>query len=178
MSRPFRQQGGGKPTESETPTEKGGLIWIAAGYLVRADRVLLVRGTRSGLWVPPGGHVEPDETFAQTVVRETLEETGIKVRILSTSPVIHPADENSSPEPVPFYVDIEREGFAKPALAQFYFVEPVDRDRPLHIVPNDPEVAACNWFRREDIPVLPTFAQVRSLALYALEHHPAAGPSR
>jgi 8-oxo-dGTP pyrophosphatase MutT (NUDIX family) len=40
-------------------------------------RVLLHRHKRLGLWLQPGGHLEPGESPAQAAVRETLEETGI-----------------------------------------------------------------------------------------------------
>ena len=34
------------------------------------------------LWLPPGGHIDPNEDMAQAVVREVLEETGIAARIV------------------------------------------------------------------------------------------------
>jgi 8-oxo-dGTP pyrophosphatase MutT (NUDIX family) len=50
-------------------------------YVVPVDRtdgsVLLVDHRRSGLWLPPGGHVEPDEHPARTARREAHEELGI-----------------------------------------------------------------------------------------------------
>lgn len=38
---------------------------------------LLVDHINAGLWLPPGGHVEPDEHPADTARRETREELGI-----------------------------------------------------------------------------------------------------
>ncbi len=55
-----------------------------AGVLVaRADRVLMVLRERSGevRWELPSGLVEPGESFEQTAVRETLEETGMQVEV-------------------------------------------------------------------------------------------------
>lgn len=50
-------------------------------YVVPVDRtdggVLLVDHVNAGLWLPPGGHVEPDEHPAQTARREAREELGI-----------------------------------------------------------------------------------------------------
>jgi 8-oxo-dGTP pyrophosphatase MutT (NUDIX family) len=37
---------------------------------------------KTGLWLPPGGHVEPGETPDQTAVREVLEETGLSTELL------------------------------------------------------------------------------------------------
>jgi 8-oxo-dGTP pyrophosphatase MutT (NUDIX family) len=42
----------------------------------------LVDHPRLGEWMPPGGHVEPDESAAEAAVREVLEETGLVVRLV------------------------------------------------------------------------------------------------
>jgi len=50
-------------------------------YVVPVDpgdgSVLLVAHRNAGLWLPPGGHVEPDEHPADTARRELAEELGI-----------------------------------------------------------------------------------------------------
>lgn len=43
-------------------------------------RVLLHRHVRLGIWIQPGGHVEPGEDVVTAAVRETLEETGVVAR--------------------------------------------------------------------------------------------------
>jgi len=45
----------------------------------RDNSVLLVDHVNAGLWLPPGGHVEPDEHPTRTAYRETREELGIDV---------------------------------------------------------------------------------------------------
>jgi 8-oxo-dGTP diphosphatase len=45
--------------------------------LVDADAVLLVDHLNAGLWLPPGGHVEPDEHPVETACRELAEELGV-----------------------------------------------------------------------------------------------------
>ena len=42
-------------------------------------KMLLVRGRISQKWGPPKGHVEKGESLVDTAVRETYEETGIKI---------------------------------------------------------------------------------------------------
>ncbi|XP_021368424.1 nucleoside diphosphate-linked moiety X motif 17-like isoform X2 [Mizuhopecten yessoensis] len=57
----------------------------AAVILESADnKILLTRRSKSlrtfpGIWVPPGGHVEKDETFIEAGLRELHEETGLKI---------------------------------------------------------------------------------------------------
>lgn len=43
------------------------------------SRVLLVKHSNGGVWVPPGGAVDPDESPVDAVVREVWEETGLRV---------------------------------------------------------------------------------------------------
>ncbi|WP_344651515.1 NUDIX domain-containing protein [Cryptosporangium japonicum] len=42
----------------------------------------LVFHPRLGVWIPPGGHVEPDETPAEAALREVAEETGLTATLL------------------------------------------------------------------------------------------------
>jgi len=45
------------------------------------ERILLIQRTDNGLWALPGGAQEFGEYIAETAVRETLEETGVRVRV-------------------------------------------------------------------------------------------------
>lgn len=152
-----------------------GFVYICSGYLVEHGRVLLVHHNRFDKWVPPGGHIEPGESFAGTAVREFKEETGLLVQAISSQPEIHPADANATPEPVPFYVDIEREGFATPALVQFFYVRRQPGTREQAVEAQLEEVHGAAWFGLEDLDTLKTFDQVRSLARFALLNYPVAG---
>lgn len=57
--------------------------WFFALVVVRhADRFLLVQERKHGqLWYLPAGRVEPGETLTAGAIRETLEETGVAVRL-------------------------------------------------------------------------------------------------
>jgi 8-oxo-dGTP pyrophosphatase MutT (NUDIX family) len=55
------------------------------------DRVLLVHHNKIGLWLYPGGHVDPNEDPAQAAVREVAEETGIQAAPIGEQPFTHPA---------------------------------------------------------------------------------------
>ncbi len=50
------------------------------------DAMLLVDHLAAGLWLPPGGHVEPGEPPADTARRETWEELGIEADFRSRPP--------------------------------------------------------------------------------------------
>ena len=46
------------------------------------DRVLLVRHADRGVWVAPGGSLEPHELPADAALREAWEETGLRVELV------------------------------------------------------------------------------------------------
>src|SRR5215472_14149043 len=51
------------------------------GIVLRDDgRVLAIQRRDDGRWVPPGGVLELDESPADGVAREVLEETGVQIR--------------------------------------------------------------------------------------------------
>lgn len=50
-------------------------------------KVLLVDHKKAGLWLPPGGHVEPNEHPKKTVERECREELGISATFLREEPL-------------------------------------------------------------------------------------------
>ncbi len=153
-------------------TKNAGYVLVCSGYLVEHGKILLVHHNRFDKWVPPGGHIEPGETFAETAVREFKEETGLLVEAVSSQPVIHPPDANATPEPVPFYVDVEREGFAVPAIVQFFYVRRFAGTDGRPLSAQIAEVHDAAWFSLAELDVVPTFEQVRSLARYALRNYP------
>ena len=62
--------------------------FTATGYLVSGDALLLHWHAKVQAWLPPGGHVEPNEDPVQAVLREVLEETGIAAEVVAASPVL------------------------------------------------------------------------------------------
>ena len=48
----------------------------------KRERILLTQRTDNGQWCLPGGRIEAGESVAEACVRETWEETGLKVRVL------------------------------------------------------------------------------------------------
>jgi 8-oxo-dGTP pyrophosphatase MutT (NUDIX family) len=56
--------------------------FTVTGFVIDGDRALLHWHKKIGLWLPPGGHIDPDEDPVQAVLREVLEETGITGEIV------------------------------------------------------------------------------------------------
>jgi len=53
-----------------------------AVFVVHAGAVLLHYHAKLGKWLPPGGHIEDDELPDAAAVREVLEETGVRARLV------------------------------------------------------------------------------------------------
>ena len=78
----------------------------AYGVVVDSGRVLLSHWRAAGLWILPGGGIEPFEDPADAAVRELLEETGLAVELdelLGVDSVVVPASERADPSDGPLH---------------------------------------------------------------------------
>lgn len=67
--------------DPEAPKPNSIVVAVTAFVLDDQERVLLIHRTDNDLWALPGGAQEFGEYIAETVVRETKEETGIDVEV-------------------------------------------------------------------------------------------------
>lgn len=58
--------------------------FTATTFIVHQRRTLLLHHRKLGIWVPPGGHIEPNELPHVAALREVREETGLEAELLST----------------------------------------------------------------------------------------------
>jgi 8-oxo-dGTP pyrophosphatase MutT (NUDIX family) len=56
--------------------------FTVAVFVVHKRRVLLHFHRKLGKWLPPGGHIEDNELPDDAALREVLEETGMRVRLV------------------------------------------------------------------------------------------------
>ena len=59
--------------------------FTATAFVVDGSRTLLHWHKRLQQWMPPGGHIEPNEDPVQAVLREVNEETGIVAEVIATT---------------------------------------------------------------------------------------------
>jgi 8-oxo-dGTP pyrophosphatase MutT (NUDIX family) len=76
--------------------------------LIEGGRVLMVPHEKLGVYLPPGGHVEPNETPSEAVVREFREETGLLVRPVGPRLGISSGDVEEEPLPVAILLETVR----------------------------------------------------------------------
>ena len=60
---------------------------IVASVIIFNDKgkTLLIKHKKLGVWIYPGGHVEENELPDRAALREVLEETGLKVRLIDAA---------------------------------------------------------------------------------------------
>jgi 8-oxo-dGTP pyrophosphatase MutT (NUDIX family) len=56
--------------------------FTATVYIVENDRVLLIHHKKLRTWLPPGGHIDPNETPPEAAKREAFEETGLEIEFI------------------------------------------------------------------------------------------------
>ncbi len=159
--------------------------FTATAFVVRGDATLLHWHKRLGQWMPPGGHIEPDEDPVQAVLREIREETGVAAEVIPAGAPL-PFD---YPEqlPPPYTILVEDipgpgpSGEGHKHIDFIYFCRPVDGAD--HDTAEDPTL---RWVRESELkdngPLdvagrgvsAPVPEDVRVLALVAIE----AGRSR
>jgi len=56
--------------------------FTVATFVVHDAKVLLLLHKKLGIWLPPGGHIEPNELPDEAAVREVWEEAGIECELI------------------------------------------------------------------------------------------------
>jgi 8-oxo-dGTP pyrophosphatase MutT (NUDIX family) len=138
---------------------------------------------RNRMWLPPGGHIEPDEDAAQAALREALEEMGLSVEILPATAALPYSDPPQLPAPVTIMVEDIPETPGQPAhqhIDLIYFTRPRDRCPPAPTGWRWVDAATLEGNAALDPPGATAPAEVpldvRALGLAAIAHARAAAP--
>lgn len=93
-------------------------------YHPPTNEVFLVHHKKSGLWLSPGGHVEPGETLEDAVRREAMEELHVSVRrvrepfLLTRTDIDSPTQECKSHYDVWYLLPMKKTGIV-PSATEF-----------------------------------------------------------
>jgi 8-oxo-dGTP pyrophosphatase MutT (NUDIX family) len=127
------------------PFDQGADLTHVTGsaIVIGARGVLLHRHKRLGLWLQPGGHLEPGETPWDAALREAGEETGLKVgwpgrpRGVAVPPLAH--------------VDVHEGGRGHIHLDLRYEIRVVGEDDPCPPVGESQEVRWFSWSEAKNV---------------------------
>ena len=101
--------------------------FTATAFVVRADATLLHWHKRLGQWMPPGGHIEPDELPTEAALREVREETGLICEIVSSSSYLRFTYPEQLPAPYTILIeDIPGPDEPHKHIDLIYFVRPLE----------------------------------------------------
>lgn len=154
--------------------------FTATAFIVDSrNRTLLLRHKRLGRWMPPGGHVDPDETPENAAKRECKEETGLDVDIVGSAEddlfLKNPSEGRMLKKPIALLLEnipasAERNEPAHEHMDFLYLARPVNEDQILSLA--EEEGGELRWFMRAEIEALDTgteiFANVRRYILSLL----------
>ncbi|HLT57873.1 MAG: NUDIX hydrolase [Limnochordales bacterium] len=139
--------------------------FAVATFVVHQGRVLLLYHKRLGMWLPPGGHIEPNELPDEAAVREVYEETGVRVELVGERalPVDYPRQLVR-----PQGVQVERIGPGHEHIDLVYFARPVG---PVAVRANA-EVSHVGWYGPAELARLPLTEEIRLWVERALKTVP------
>jgi 8-oxo-dGTP diphosphatase len=144
-----------------------GIRHFTASAIVLDDneRALLVHHNKIGLWLYPGGHIDPNEDPAQAALREVREETGIHAQVVTEHQFTHPA---VATVPSPFTIlemDVQDTKVGPHRHIDLVYVcQPVSGD----LTPQQAEVAGARWVSTADLAELRTPAELPALIAEAI----------
>jgi 8-oxo-dGTP pyrophosphatase MutT (NUDIX family) len=95
--------------------------FTVAVFVVHAGRVLLHRHRKLGLWLPPGGHIEPNELPDDAARREVDEEAAIAIELIQDAdlPIDRPDQPRQLVRPVGIQLESISEGHEHIDLVYF-----------------------------------------------------------
>jgi len=159
---------------TEAPAERH---HTATAYVVAASRTLLLWHAKLRMWLPPGGHLEPNEDPVQGAVREALEESGLHVEVIPPPGLLVVDRPAVLPPPAviliedivrpdqPFHQHIDHVYFTR-ALVPVDFAAPVPHGDHRWLNAEDMERAFS--LRSPDGTLVPVAEDVRLLGIHAL----------
>lgn len=143
----------------------------ASGILIYRARVLLVFHKKLKLWLPPGGHLEPNELPHQAAEREFYEETGLQVQAISPQPLLSGQNSQYLPQPLVCNLHWINQSPTNQAKAlwpkgcqqhycQVYLVKLLSPSSRLKL--NAAETEKLQWFRHSQLPSLDTTPDIKT----------------
>ncbi len=135
-------------------------------YIIHEGKLLLIFHNKLKIWLPPGGHIEQNETPDDAVKREVKEEVNLEIKLLQYNPLF--TGRNVREEcALPFYTNIHNVG-DHDHYGLFYLCEPKDITT---LKGNPKELREYKWFYLEDLIKEEITEDVRAIGKFALKFY-------
>ncbi len=123
-------------------------------------KILLCHHQRFNRWVQPGGHIEDNELPEETALRETYEETGVRVKLLGER---FPREDDFI-RPLGIQRNRGKDGSLHVDIT--YVGVPLDQDDVIE----DDEIDRCAWFSLEELNDIEVFPDIKISFNYILNN--------
>ena len=138
---------------------------VATGLVLTParDQVLLVYHHKFQKWLPPGGHLEPNELPHECALREVREETGVNARLIPYGAQLGIKNEVESQLPTPFvmlheFIPASAKDEAHMHIDFIFLMEPIEGLTDLQIA--KAEVKEARWMTLAEVEKCHTFESV------------------
>ena len=123
-------------------------------------KILLCHHQRFNRWVQPGGHIEDNELPEETALRETYEETGVRVKLLGER---FPREDDFI-RPLGIQRNRGKDGSLHIDIT--YVGVPLNQDDVIE----DDEIDRCAWFSLEELNDIEVFPDIKISFNYILNN--------
>jgi ADP-ribose pyrophosphatase YjhB (NUDIX family) len=130
--------------------------FTVATFVVQDRRVLLLWHRKLQRWLPPGGHVEPNELPDDAAVREVAEETGVETELVGETGL---SVEYPRQLVRPAGIQLEDIAPGHQHVDLVYFARPMDPSR-VDAVANA-EGEAAGWYGLDELPTRGMTPEIR-----------------
>jgi 8-oxo-dGTP pyrophosphatase MutT (NUDIX family) len=144
--------------------------FTVAVFVVHDRRVLLHFHRKLGKWLPPGGHIEANELPDDAAIREVLEETGIRARLVGPTGLPEPPVDAPHQLIVPAGIQVEDIYRGHQHVDLVYFAELAAQDaRAAEVDPRLAESDRVGWYALDELPSLGANEEIQAWARRALD---------
>lgn len=135
--------------------------FVVCAYIIHDNKVLLIHHKKHSKWLPPGGHIEENETPDEALHREIKEEIGIEIETLQNN-ILNAKGSTKKELAIPFYINVHNVG-DHDHCCFFYLCKPLTNKIKI----KKDEINDAKWFSKEDLDSVTE--DVRKISIEALK---------